>query len=390
MHRLYLCVVFILGTIHASLIVPSHNEPVRTRFIASTSQINMPTLLHVGEGRAEARPYRGSGDTSLIYIHATTQTITAYDPQTDTHTPIFTCPEACYDPSTDENGRIAFVTASGFGIFDTILGDYTQFSVDFGVYGYKGGATFRSDLAYVVYEGRFDMQMRLLLTDLSSGETTDLGSSGVGNPAWSWDEQAVLVSDGYDLFIVPIDGGDVERVEMSRYQDPFYVDGMDLFSAHSEDSWFFRGVNNGTMGLYLGTVKDYEQVSGDDVHSALITYSVTDTLTGTIFFSARAGDYTISVVDISSVPVRTRFCTSTFTSSDSCFLVSTQYEMIDIALAPDSQYVAWIEENPDMGFGFYDLWVADLSAPNITPTRIAEQISNPSTRPSALTWMRNG
>ncbi len=325
----------------------------------------------------------GGGDFTLIYIHTASQTIFAYDPQTDTHTPIFTCPQACYDPSTDANGRIGFVTASGFGIFDLISNDYTQFSADFGVYGYKGGAAFRSDLAYVAYEGRFNMQMRLLITDLSTGETSDLGNSGIGNPAWSWDDQAVLVSDGYTLSIMPIDGGDPEIVA-------FELDGVDLFQPYDAENWFFRGMNGSEMGLYFGNPKDISLIYADQPNSALVTYAVTDTYASMIFFSPRASDYTILVTDISSVPVRTRFCASTDLSSDSCLSISTQRDVIDIALSPDNRYVAWLSENPDMGFGFYDLWIADLSAPSISPIRIAESISDPSTRPSGLTWMRDG
>lgn len=309
----------------------------------------------------EVSPHR------LIYVDSIRHTVMAYDPQTATHTPIFTCPEACYDPAIDERGRIALVSTGGFIIYDPIADAHTSIIADFGVYGYKGGAAFRSDLAYVAYEGRFDMTMRLLLTDLTTGETTDLFSAGVGNPAWSSDEQAVLVSDGHDLFIVPIDGTDAVHI-------PFMLEQADLFRPYDNQRWLFRGLQDGIRGLYVGDGDDATPIYADARYSALVTYAVTDTLAGAIVIAPRTARLALVIIDLQTGAVR--------------YHLPDQPDMMAIALSSDERYVAWIAENADMGFGFYDLWLADLSSETITPIHIATRLSNPSARPSAVVWGR--
>lgn len=301
----------------------------------------------------------------LIYVDSIRHTVMAYDPQTDAHTPIFTCPQACYDPAIDDMGRIALVSATGFIVYDPISDDTRQITADFGVYGYKGGAAFRSDLAYVAYEGRFEMTMRLLLTDLATGETTDLFSAGVGNPAWSSDRQAVLVSDGHDLFIVPIDGTHAVHI-------PFALEQADLFRPYDNQRWLFRGMQDGIRGLYVGDGDDATPIHADALYSALVTYDFTDTLAGAIIIAPRTGRLALVVINLQTGAV--------------LYQLPDQPDMTAIALSSDDRYVAWMAENADMGFGFYDLWIADLSTETITPVRIAERLSNPSARPSGIVW----
>ncbi|MDX2078525.1 MAG: hypothetical protein SFZ02_18985 [bacterium] len=402
------------------------------------------TILRVGVGTRYivSAEDLGVGHT-LITINSTTRTITAYDPTTDTHTPLFTCPDGCYDPVYDRHTpRIGFVTDSGFGIYDIISNDYAQFSADFGVYGYKGGAAFRDDLAYVAYEARFDMDTRLMLTDLISGTTTDLYVGGVGNPSWTADGEAVLSTDGATLWRVPINGADVTSIMLPH--PAMYTDLYTLFG----DGWLYRGIDE--IGYTLFFTDDSGTIELASA-PAIVSYSASE-LAGKIAlstFDPRGGNYTLLVINLTpksplhsgegtftkwlnsllpllqigeggrgdevilSPPqplpiawrgaktylrngfhpsfstwwdVGTRYIVSTRGIGDEVIL-SQRRDIFDISLSPDGRYVAWVEENADMGFGFYDVWIADLSADEITPLRVAENITTPAERPSGVAWM---
>jgi hypothetical protein len=68
-------------------------------------------------------------------------------------------------------------------------------------------------------------------------------------------------------------------------------------------------------------------------------------------------------------------------------IINQYTEILHLALSPDARYVTWTAENPDLGFGFYDMWLLDMSDTGNTPIRIAEAISNPSVRPSRMVWI---
>ncbi|GEM_PF-2673524 len=343
--------------------------------------------------------------STLIYINSTTRTIIAYNPATDTHIPLFTCPEACYDPVVDDLGRIGVVTDSEFGIYDPATDEYRAIPADFGVYGYKSGAAFRDDLRYVAYEARFDMAMRLMLTDLDSGETIDLHAGGVGNPSWTADGDAILSSDGNTLWHVPINGDDATAIVLDR--PAMYAD---LFTPFA-DGWLYRGIDEAGYYLFFTDDTDTTQLASAP---AIIGYSASE-LSQKIAvstFDPRNGDYQLWIKCTPTVcgegantpvfsmqwGVGTAYMPSTrgigrdvlrpytIPQNDSV-IFDERRELFAIALSPDGQYVSWIEENPDMGFGFYDVWVADLSAEAITPLRVAERITTPAERPSGVAWM---
>jgi len=320
--------------------------------------------------------------TTLIYINTDTQTIIAYDPVTDTHTPLFTCPDGCYDPSVDNLGRIGFVTDNGFGIYNPISNDYAQFLADFGVYGYKGGAIFRHDLALVAYEARFDMSSRLMVMDLSSGQITDLHGAGVGNPTWSADGDAILSSTGTSLITIPMNGDETLTdiiytppitlpTMPSQFYTAMFTDLVTVFG----DGLLYRGSNEFGYWLFLNLAGATIEVASAP---AIMRYSASPSagMVAIIAYDPQNGIYEMRVIHIESQ--------NSFASPKTRIIVSQHNEIFDLALSPDGQYVAWIAENPDLGFGFYDLWITDLWADDNTPKRIAEAITNPSVRPSGM------
>jgi hypothetical protein len=354
--------------------------------------------LQIGEGEKpimQGTRYIDLG-VRLIFANSTTRTITAYDPTTDTHTPLFTCPDGCYDPVYDKHTpRIGFVTDSGFGIYDIISNDYAQFLADFGVYGYKGGAAFRDDLAYVAYEARFDMDMRLMLTNLQSGATTDLYMGGVGNPSWTADGEAVLSTDGATLWRVPINGTDVTSILL-----PHPAMYTDLYTPFG-DGWVYRGIDE--IGYTLFFLDDDQNTHEIASAPAILSYSASE-LSGKIAlstFDPRGGDYGILVILSPPQPLPIAWGgAKTYLGNGILPLLQTgeggrgdevilsqRRDIFDISLSPDGRYVAWVEENADMGFGFYDVWLADLSAEEITPLRVVEMITTPAERPSGVAWI---
>jgi hypothetical protein len=328
---------------------------------------------------------------TLITINSTTRIITAYNLATDTHTPLFTCPEACYDPAVDDVGRIGFVTDSGFAIYDPANDEYRAIPADFGTYGYKG-ASFRHDLRYVAYEARFDMDMRLMLTDLEFGTTTDLYGGGVGKPSWTGDGDAILSSDGNTLWHIPINGDDVTAIVLER--PAMYTD---LFTPFA-DGWLYRGMDEGGYYLFSTDDTDTTQIASAP---AILGYSASESSQKIALstFDPRNGVYQLLIVGGLVLDVGTAYMPSTgeiggrnvlrpYTISQrDTVIFDERREIATIALSPDGHYLAWIEENPDMGFGFYDVWIADLSASEITPMRVAEQITTPAERPSGVAWM---
>lgn len=300
---------------------------------------------------------------TLIYIDATTYTLIAYDPHTDAHTPLIACPAACYDPATDQRGRIAVVTDGGFAIFDGASGDFITHAVDFGVYGYKGGAAFRPDLAYVAYDARFDMHMRLMLTDLTTGITRDVFSAGVGNPAWTPDGTALVISDGTTVWRVPIDGGDPTALDIPHPSN--YIDLVTPFG----DGWAYRGRDETGYAVYIATLARATPL----IHApAIMTYATSDTHIASVTYDLTTYRYAIVIADATTPPIT----------------IPDRRDITTIALSPDGRYAAWLEEHPQLGFGFYDLWLVDRSASSVEPVRIAEGITAPNTRPSRLLWMR--
>ena len=325
---------------------------------------------------------RGNLAVRLIFINSTTLEIIAYDPATDTHTPLFVCPDGCYDPSMDNFGRIGFVTDIGFGIYTPSLDDYAQFPADFGVYGYKGGVAFRDDLAYVAYEARFDMNSRLMLMDLSSGQITDLYSAGVGNPTWSSDGNAILSSTGTSLITIPINGDDpitdiiyTPTIAFPTMPSQFYTTMFtDLVTPFGE-GLLYRGSNEFGYWLFLNLAGATIEIASAP---AIMRYATSESagMVGIITYDPRDGIYEVQVIDIESK--------NSFTSPKPNRITSQRTEIFDLALSHDGRYVAWIAENTDLGFGFYDLWITDLSIEDSTPNRIAEAITNSSVRPSGM------